>query len=248
MNNDGSIAVSLRELMRLEDDRVERERQTQRRRLEEEAEASAARQRQAREEELSALYAEHARQSAEAEREREMAARLDGIGRAEVERARLEARDEALATERSAEMRHAEELARLGHDLGGRRLRLVIAALTVTTVAVVAGFGAYYRLEMKPEAARRAALAEADQKSADEKVHALERDLQRVKGEIDRAKDAMNAVAPVVRTAPAPAPVPTFRPGPANHGVVDRHIEIFTRRKVCPDGDPFCIVDPTASK
>ena len=246
MNNDGSVSMSLRELLRLEEERVARERQMLAQRSEDDANARMAAERKARDAELAVLYAEQAQRKADADREREVGARLDGIARAAVERARLEAQDAALTAERSGQMRHAEALARLAQDGEKARLRRIIVALVVATLAVIGGFSALYVLKMRPEeeARRAATLAEtreladanarAQQKSREqqEKIEALRRDVE--------AQRVAPSPVPAAITVPKfPTPVGAHA-GPARAVPTKRKDDGIFYATSC-NGDPMCI-------
>lgn len=211
---DESVQFSLKELLKLEDERLEEQA-----RVKQAGEAALAREREEtrRREQLEA----EAQARAEAEtRERrrqtelEELARREAIEKAIVEQSRLEVEVRARADERERERRHELEVERLrnegkkGQSLGS----LIGAAAMGGVIMLVVGLAIHLGV-IKPSADRRTAELELSAVTARERADELGRQLdeqRRVLGERDRQLadartqlDALAAKTPSATSAPS---------------------------------------------
>jgi len=214
--NQSSVLFSLKELMGLEETRVEEERQAAtleaERREEARRRAEVESARQAEE----ALAREEAQKAEEARLVREEAARHEALRLAAVERARLEALQNARATEQKLANDHHARLLELERDGEKKKLRRNIIVLAAGAVLVLGtGLGIYFG-KMRPEAfaERERIQAEANRISAENARLAKESGL--AQDEIDRLRREQSEIKPVA----APAPVETVTAKPFTHGLV----------------------------
>jgi colicin import membrane protein len=157
-----SVLFSLRELMNLEEERIETEKQR-------EEEARAADRRAKMEAELRLRAAEEARIRAEEERrqndaarEREEAARLEAIQRAAIERTRLETEERARLAQMELAHKHERELMALKSDKQKTGLRRALIGVGVASVVFAGGGLGYYFGVAVPAAERDRAAIEAE--------------------------------------------------------------------------------------
>ena len=243
---DESVNFSLKELMKLEDERVDQEKQA--RSAREEA-AKSAREAQARRERLE-LEARERTDADERERVRwqelEDEARRDAIQRAAVEQARITVEARTRAEESERERRHEIELQRMraetvkkpgpggfiGSGLGGAALAFAICFVFHFSVSKPAADKRIAELDRAVATAdgRADELARRvdDQKS---RISALEKDLGSAQAEIAKLN--------VPATAKSPTVVP-FKPGPGGQPPKQRQT---VDPAPCPPGhelDPLC--------
>jgi hypothetical protein len=173
MEREGSLAFSLAELSKLEDERlsIAREREARLLAASLEAEREAARQRQAREAAEARVRAEALQR--EEERRREERVRLSAIAHAEIVRATTLAEAEASVRRASEEHRHAQALASLATLAGVRRWKRAALASWVTCGAVLAGCIGVELGVLRPEAQRRVAAAEAGLEMKSKELRAI---------------------------------------------------------------------------
>ncbi len=173
---DESVSFSLRELKKLEDERIEREERARADEAERITRARADADARARE----------ARERAEAEereaRRRDLAER-EALQRAALEQTRLEVEVRARADERERERRHEIELARARASTGSSGFGIGAMAGSTLVGAVLAGFAAFavHMTVTVPAAERR--MAESERALAAEKQHGIA-----VTAELDREK------------------------------------------------------------
>jgi hypothetical protein len=147
---EGSVSASLRELERLEQDRLDQEREAQRRRRDAEDEARRRVEQCAAEERLAREEREEEARQARARVEREEAARASAMERAIVERAKAEATAEAAAREREREHRRELERASAAEGREVARLRWAARALAAILAMAVIGGTMGYALVLVP--------------------------------------------------------------------------------------------------
>jgi colicin import membrane protein len=176
---EGSVSFSLKELMRLEEERVALAREEARALEEEKRKRAEEEAFRAREVEEERLRLEDERRREEERRAREEKARLEGIERAIVERERTTVERAAHAAEMDRLRRHEIELVRLRegavHPLGARTawsasgaLVMMLGACLVTYFAGVRPDNDRRLADARGEATERAAAVEAAQKRLDE--------------------------------------------------------------------------------
>ncbi|NUO54351.1 MAG: hypothetical protein HOV80_36360 [Polyangiaceae bacterium] len=163
-----SVLFSLRELMNLEEERIETEKQR-------EEEARAADKRAKMEAELRLRAAEEARIRAEEERrqndaarEREEAARLEAIQRAAIERTRLETEERARLAQMELAHKHERELMALQSDKQKTGLRRALIGVAVASVVFAGGGLGYYFGVAVPEGERVKAAADNEARTLKE--------------------------------------------------------------------------------
>jgi hypothetical protein len=246
---EGSLAFSLAELSRLEDERqaIEREREARLVAASLEADREATRRRLAREAEEARIREELLRE--EEERAGEQKARLSAIEQAEVVRAKALAEAEASTRLAAEEHRHAEALAALSTLESIRtwkRVAMVSWVLCLTLLAVLAGveFGV-----LRPESQRRVAAAEAGREAASGELRAVRGDLeeqrraaQDLSGRLAEANLRAEASAKsldAIRVELAHSNVPSVPGHPGGHPSTP-HTGPFSND--CPPGslDPLC--------
>lgn len=159
---DGSALISLGELFKLEERRVEEEQERQRRRREESEQVRRARIEREREQ-LEAQRRQQDQQRAERERaEAEDAARLAGLLLGFIARAKVEAEAKVAESARQAEHGRSMELERLRAADSRQWLRRGLAATAATGVLAVATLlGAYFG-SIAPQYERALRQAQAD--------------------------------------------------------------------------------------
>lgn len=178
---DGSAIISLGELFKLEERRVEEEQERQRRRREESEQARRARIEREREQ-LEAQKRQQEQHRAERERaEAEDAARLAGMLLGFIARAKVEAEAKAADSARQAEHARAMELERLRASDSGQWLRRGLAATAATgALAVATLLGAYFG-SIAPQYERALSQAQAD-------TAASQDDARRVQAQLDERR------------------------------------------------------------
>jgi colicin import membrane protein len=198
---ESSVLFSLKELINLEEDRVNQEKvarqqeETRKRREREEQE------RRAREEEEARRAAEVERVRQEEQRQREEQARLEAIRAAEIERQRIEAQQRAHLESQQQQLAHAQQLEQIKQDQGKKKLRLIAGgAGLLFVIASVIGVTVVVNLQDKAkedevarvEAQKRAETEQARQRAEYQKaladITALQEQLKKTTNEVDRQK------------------------------------------------------------
>jgi colicin import membrane protein len=136
---ESSVLFSLKELMNLEEDRIRQEEDAKRRQEEEAARVRAEAERRAREEEEARMRAVEEKRRTEEQRTREDAARLEAIRHAEVEKARLDAENQARMQQLTHQQEHERQLALVSQDKSKKRLVLIAVTIGVLAVGGLAG-------------------------------------------------------------------------------------------------------------
>lgn len=236
---DESVQFSLKELMKLEDERVDgekREREARDRR-EREAREEAARRERAELEARERREAEAREQARRAELEEE--ARREAMSRAAVEQARIGVEARARAEEAERERRHEVELLRLRQDSRPKPgAGLVVgAALGGAALASLLGVVVHFAA-LGPAAERR--VAEAALQAAAETSRANELDrrvaeqsarLESMKGELEVAKSDLAKLHAAATPVKAPA-------GPGGPGGVHPPVTRGDKLPKTPDEKP----------
>ncbi len=241
--NDESVTFSLRELLKQEDERVERER-----RAEEEARAAAAKARldaERRAQEEAERAAAEAREAAR-RTELEELARREALQRAAMEQARLEVEVRARADERERERRHEIELARVraatqkdGFGLGA----LAASAAFGLALAGLTAFGVHLAVTA-PAADRRVAEVERALTTEHAKTVSLEAELDREKkrrAELDGRVADLGAQLEAAAKKPCTTAVGASK-GPQRPTTSSKRPEPTSGP--CQPGDPMCFAIP----
>ncbi len=251
--SDGSVTFSLKELMRLEDERVASEREEQRRREEARARDEGDRARRAEDEARAARQAEQARWRDEEQRAREEAARLDGMQRAIVERERLVAQHAARDAEVARLRAHELELARMKHVKVGAA-GVPWAAAATSSLALIAAIALHYavlspaadhRVEEARADARRstAVIAAAQTRVAElgQRVGALDEELRKANDRADKLQKDLDDARKKAEGRGAAFPSGA---GPKvvteNTGAQKKRDLGFGHGGPCAKGDPLC--------
>ena len=167
--SEGSVSFSLKELTRLEDERVAFERAEVRRRQDERERARFEEARRAAEAEEQRAREEEERHRDEDRRAREEAARLDGMKRGLIERERAQAELAARESEMARVRAHELELARLRDAGGGLKVVSAWAIAALSTLALV-GTSIAYVAVLRPDAERHVAEAKGEARQRGELV------------------------------------------------------------------------------
>jgi membrane protein involved in colicin uptake len=249
MSQSSSVIFSLRELERMEEERVRSQAQAEA--LEREARDRALREAQERvrvETEARERVDAEARREVE-RRSREEAARIEAIHRASVEAARATAEAQARADEQERRRRHELELERTRALSQGRGLRGVVAAalfgaVVSAGIAVAVQLGVVAPRDRARAVEATAAIASRDSTieqlrssaaAADARIRSLADDLAAARGDNDRLRAGVEL---------SRRPSPTAGSGRAPVGVAPRpdtpRLNGFTS---CPPGsqDPLCL-------
>jgi hypothetical protein len=158
--SEGSVSFSLKELMRLEDERVAFEREAARKRSEDRERAVAEEARRAEELALASARQEEERLRRHDREGKEEEARLDGMKRALVERERVVAEQAVREAEVARLRSHELELARMRREgSGSAKVAWSVAAASV--LALATGVVAYAAM-LRPDMDRRLAAAHAE--------------------------------------------------------------------------------------
>ncbi len=230
LEREGSLSFSLAELSRLEGDRLreQEERERRLRAVREERESHARREMQRREEE-EALAQEEQRLEQE-RRAAEAAARNDALHEAVLLRAKAEADAAARARLDEVDHRHVEALARIRESEGASDWKRIAAiSWTLSALACVTALVAIF-LVVRPDAARRVAVAEATAAVHSEELRGARarqvegeekfRDLtQRLEEETRRARDlaiALDVAHAALASRPKGPRGPVTAPPPSN--------------------------------
>jgi hypothetical protein len=206
---DESVTFSLRELTKLEDERIEKEKQTREARAEA---AEAAREAADRRERatLEARERAAAEERARARRlEVEEEARREAMSRAAVEQARIEVEARTRAEESDRERRHELELQRL--RLSTRPTRGIGALLSSGlggAVVGVAGCLVVVFAVTKPASDRRIQDLDRAVATAEGRASALERRVEEQSAKLAEAQGALEAARDQAAHPPTPAPRP----------------------------------------
>jgi colicin import membrane protein len=245
---ESSVLFSLKELMNLEEDRIQQEEAEKQRQLQAQEQARMDAERRAREAEEARVRAEEERRRMEEQRAREEQARLEAMRQGEVERARLEAENAARMEAMRRQQDHERQLVAIKEGSGKKKIMGIAIAIGVLLfVGSIGGGVAYYKTVQEAEKQRilkEGELAEqkaqldkltAELKRQNEAVASLEGDVKNAKSEAERnaalarldeakqkQKQTQQAVGQVGRPAAAANP---GKPKPACTGQA---------------GDPLC--------
>jgi colicin import membrane protein len=240
---ESSVLFSLKELMTIEEDRIEQE-QEDKERVETEAEtARLAAEAAARDAEQARRVAEEERRRQDEQQQKENAARLSAIQTAEVEKSRAETEQKARMEAMAAQQSHERQLTALQQDKGKTRLRnmLIGAGAFVIIAGGLTGFFIYKRSEENAAAiAVKEREAQRLKEDAEKKTKELEAKLSEIKeledkmskaadpAEIERLRKQLadrKSEAGSIRTRGGPRPGGKAGPAP---------------KKKCAKGDPLC--------
>ncbi len=242
---ESSVLFSLKELMSLEEDRIQQE-EAQRK-----AEAAAAEQarvdaeRRAREEEERRIREEEqARQAAE-QRSREEAARLEAIRLAEVEKARVEAEQKARLEAMAAQQQHERALVALKEDKHKKKLRntLIGGGVAVVLIGSLVGFFVYKNAQenqaaLAAQQAEQARLAE-EKKKLEAQMAENQKKVEGLLQQLASAKDEATRLALQKQLDEEKAKQDQLR---RSHGGGARPASGGGPKPACncPPGDPLC--------
>jgi colicin import membrane protein len=214
---DESVSFSLKELMKLEDERIDQEKQASAAR---ERAAKAARD-EAERRERAALAAQAAAEAAEREdarrREREEEARLEAIQRAAVEQTRITVEARTRAEEAERERSHERELSRMRLEAQRRPgLGALVGSGLAGVALALAAFLVFFFGAAKPAADRRIAELDGTAAAAQARATSLERRVDEQSSQLallGKQLEATRAQLAAAEAAKPPAPAPTTRGG-----------------------------------
>jgi colicin import membrane protein len=242
---ESSVLFSLKELMTIEEDRINQE-DAERKRVAEDAErARLEAERRARDAEEARRRAEEQRRLQEEQQRREEGARLEAIRHAEIERSRLEQEQKARLEEMSQQQSHALQIAALHQDKSKQRLRNWLIA--IASVLVVGGgvTGVLWWRNAQANEARIAAEqreaerlrqeAERKQKELEAKLAQIEELQEKIRSaadpaEVERLKKQLDAAQTDATKLRPGGYRPTGKPGDPTS----------SPKKTCQPGDPLC--------
>jgi colicin import membrane protein len=214
-----SALFSLKELMRLEDDRVRSEEQLRRIEAEGTERAREHAERALRERENARLRLEENRRHENDRKKGEDAARIEAIGLAEIERARIEAIEKARGDALSIQRAHERKMAALSGSATKKRLRRALVLAATTGVACVIGLAVFYFAGIKPRADQQARALEAMIRTQRAERDQLQRDLDEHNRKVleleDRMRAEQEATNNVARPSPRSIPRQPSAPRPA---------------------------------
>ncbi len=174
---ESSVLFSLKELMNLEEDRIREEEAHKEAQAKAELEAKQAAERAARAAEEARLRAEEEARRVDEQRRKEDAARLDAIRHGEIEKARAEADHRARLEAMNAQQAHEQTLASLTQDKHKKRLQIIVGVAVGALLIVGVGGGIAFK-NHQDEAAKRAAVLEAQRKETEERLRRLQNDFE----------------------------------------------------------------------
>ena len=170
---ESSVLFSLKELMNLEEDRIREEEAQKEAQAKAEMAARQAAERAAREAEEARLREEEEARRTEEQRRKEEAARLDAIRHGELEKARAEAEHRARMATMTAQQAHEQTLAALTQDKHKKRLQIIVGV--AVAVLLIGGVGGILTFKQhQEEAAKKAAVLEAQRKDTEERLRRLQ--------------------------------------------------------------------------
>lgn len=246
---ESSVLFSLKELVSLEEDRVNQERQARqqeearRRREREEAE------RLAREEEAARAAAEQERLRREEQQRREEQARLEAIRAAEIERQKVEAQQRAQLEALQQQQAHAQQLEMIRQDQSKKKLRLVAyGAAALFVLASAGGIGTYISLgrqadEQRRIAAETARQVEVERQRLNEERQKALAEIASLKKNLDSATDeaTRQKLQRQLDDATRRANTPTRGGGPARPSGPGAPAGAAKTGGKCAPGDPLCV-------
>lgn len=185
-NRDTSAMFSLKELMTIEEQRIQEEEAARQRARAAAAEARAQAARKQREEEGARAQLEEERRRAEISRRREEEARLSAMRAAEIEKARIEAESRGRIEVMARQAEQERALVALRSSTSGAR-RAAGIGVAVAAAAIAAGAAFYYG-QIKPEADRAAAAQQAVVAERDEQNRKLQDEQRKLEQKIADAE------------------------------------------------------------
>jgi colicin import membrane protein len=231
-----SALFSLKELMRLEESRIEEERAQRQRTAEAAERARQEAARMARENELARVRAEEERRREAGRRARDEAARIEAVRFAEVERVRVEAFERAKSEALSAQRAHEQRLAAIGAGESKKRLRVTMWSGAAAFVLLAAGGAGIYFGHLKPSAAERARGLEAIIAQRRAETDRMQKALDDQNRIVRDLQDQMKPAAPPERKPAAAPPKPAAPAGKITHPPPPKPPPPCT----CDPHDPLC--------
>ena len=224
-----SVLFSLKELMHIEERRVEEEPRARAARSEAFERARRDASARALAEEAERLRLEREEQKAELILRAREETHRHAMRLAEIERARVEAVENARAETTKLELAHERQLVALRNDLDKRRLRCNIVATITVSVVLLGSTLAIYFAQVRPESLARQAQLEAE-------IRGQSAETARMKQQ-NRDRDAQLAELMKPKPTPPPTPLP---PSATAVQPLSLHPPVVKPRKVCPKSlDPL---------
>ncbi len=174
---ESSVLFSLKELMNLEEDRIRGEEADKAAQTAAAEQARMAAERAARDAEESRLRAEEERRRLEESRAREETARLEALRHGEVEKARVEAEQQARLTAMAAQQQHERQIEAIKGDDSKKKLRNILIAVFIIG-PILGGGAAFMAYQSSQRAAAALAQKDVEAQESKKKLDDLKRDLK----------------------------------------------------------------------
>jgi colicin import membrane protein len=242
---DESVTFSLRELTKLEDERIAKEQQAR----EASAQAAEAAREATERRERAALEAREREASEERARARhlevEEEARREAMSRAAVEQARIEVEARTRAEESDRERRHELELQRMRLEARpARGLGALVSSGLGGAAVAIAGCLVVVFAVTKPASDRRIQELDRAVATAEGRASALERRVEEQSATLAETQRALDAARDLAAPPPAPAPRPAAAT-PVKTGFVAPPPPKPPAEKPCANRfDPLCFHIP----
>lgn len=244
---DESVSFSLKELMKLEDERIDQEKTSREARERSAKLASDEAERRAKADLAARARAEADERERTRRIEREEEARLEAMQRATVEQARITVEARTRAEESERERSHERELQRM--RLEGQKkpeIGALIGSGLAGTAFALAGFMVFFFAAAKPASDHRIAELDGHLSAAEDRGRALDRRLDDQNIKLAAVTKELEAARKLVAAQPAPALVgPTTTTGrpPVGHPPTPPRIPV--KEEKCADPhDPLCFHIP----
>jgi len=243
---DESVSFSLKELMKLEDERIDQEKKSREARERTAKLASEEAERREKAELAARARAEADERERTRRIEREEDARLEAMQRATVEQTRITVEARTRAEESERERSHERELQRM--RLEGQKkpeIGALIGSGLGGTAFALAGFMVFFFAVAKPASDHRIAELDGNVAAAEDRAHALDRRIDEQNIKLAAMTKELEAPRKELAAQPAPPPAgpPTTTTRPMGHGPATPRIPVKEEKCVDPH-DPMCFHIP----
>ncbi len=239
---ESSVLFSLKELMSIEEDRIQAEEHASEEEVRQEEVARIQAEQTARSAEEARVQAEEERRRQDEQRQREEEARIAAIGHAEMAKAQAETENKARLDAMTAQQAHEQKLVALRQDKIKKRLQRAAIALAVLVIAG-GGIGGYMWVQNMQEQALalKTQQDQIDRQKAKLAKDAKEREEQDKK--IATLTAALAQASTPEEVAKIRAELATAQKKSVGGRVRTRGVKVKKPgggRKACAPGDPLC--------